>query len=57
MRRLIKLWIPWIMIILFFLLVPRIHPTSILGIVIFVALITYTFITIKQEEDLKSKEK
>tara|TARA_B100000029_G_C17581798_1_gene959855 strand:- start:350 stop:523 length:174 start_codon:yes stop_codon:yes gene_type:complete len=57
MRRLIKLGIPWIIIILFFLLVPRVHPTSILGIVIFVALITYTFITIKQEEDLKSKEK
>ncbi len=57
MRRLIKLGIPWLIVIIFFLLVPKIHPTSILGIVIFVALITYTFITIRQEEDLKNKEK
>ena len=57
MRRLIKLGIPWLIVIFFFLLVPKIHPTSILGIVIFVALITYTFITIRQEEDLKNKEK
>jgi|TARA_B100001013_G_scaffold336350_1_gene255584 Ca2+/Na+ antiporter len=55
MRKLIKLGIPWLIVIIFFIFVPRIHPTSIVGIVIFVALITYTFITVKQEEDLKNK--
>ena len=57
MKKLIKLGIPWLIVIIFFIFVPKVHPTSILGIVIFVALITYTFITIRQEEDLKNKEK
>ena len=48
MSKYLKVGIPWLIVIILFIFVPQVRPTSIVGIVIFVALLTYSFITLRQ---------